>query len=546
MARLKHICSLEKLLCLATLLFAVLFDSTAAAQPYRPELKIVASNETVAVSWPLAAYYYALVTNRNLESPVLWGGAATASKDFSSPWQYGLGLGSNLKVVTNVVGEEVVFNATPTNAQMFYGMVPARIPICQFAVFYDGLLEFSTAPTLVFNGPIHANGDIYTGTSTEHLFYKTVTTCGSISSPAWNGHGPDWTNTGTFSAAVPFVTNVAPLKVLMGTNALSLHVMTNLHGLIEMPPLGEDPNSEMGRTRYYNYAQVVLLVSNTTVSVRIQVPPDANMPPGADPAPIILVTNLTGATNFPFLTVTNTFTDQREHKLVKTTQIDLGKYKIWLSTNSLLLGKFPVGSYPTILYVADNRTNTSATMTAIRITNGISILNYGSLGFTLATPNPLYVWGNYNCTNASYLYTTNTAAAAPSALICDALTILSSAWKDSASVLTYSSRTASAATTVNAAFITGNVSSTGSNTNEFSGGVQNLPRLLEDWGASSLWLNTSFICLYQSIIATNQLVWPGTPGMYYNPPSRKFSFDQNFASPAKLPPGTPFVGVPSD
>ena len=34
-------------------------------------------------------------------------------------------------------------------------------------------------------------------------------------------------------------------------------------------------------------------------------------------------------------------------------------------------------------------------------------------GFTVATPNPLYVWGNYNCPNAAYLNTTNTTTCLP-------------------------------------------------------------------------------------------------------------------------------------
>jgi hypothetical protein len=46
-------------------------------------------------------------------------------------------------------------------------------------------------------------------------------------------------------------------------------------------------------------------------------------------------------------------------------------------------------------------------------------------GFTVATPNPLYVWGNYNCPNSAYLGTTNTTTDYPASLVSDALTILS-------------------------------------------------------------------------------------------------------------------------
>jgi hypothetical protein len=244
------------------------------------------------------------------------------------------------------------------------------------------------------------------------------------------------------------------------------------------------------------------------------------------------------ATNFPFLTTTNTFTDQREGKTVLTTQVDLGAYKQWIATNSSVLSKFPVGSgtYPTILFAADNRTNSASQLSGIRITNGITPPFNGGLGFSLATPNPLYVWGNYNCTNASYLGTTNTIATVPSALMSDALTILSAAWKDSASGSSVSSRTASSASTVNAALLSGVVPSTGTSSSTFSGGVHNYPRLLENWSSSTLWLNTSLISLFNSTKANAVFQ---NPGVYYNPPTRKFSYDLNFLNPAKQPPGIP-------
>jgi hypothetical protein len=89
---------------------------------------------------------------------------------------------------------------------------------------------------------------------------------------------------------------------------------------------------------------------------------------------------------------------------------------------------------------------------------------------------------------------------------------------------------------VNAAIITGVVPSTGTTTSTFSGGVHNLPRLLEDWGGQTLTINTSIINLYSSQEATNQFK---NPSVYYEPPTRKFSYDVNFMDPNKVPPGIP-------
>jgi hypothetical protein len=234
----------------------------------------------------------------------------------------------------------------------------------------------------------------------------------------------------------------------------------------------------------------------------------------------------------------------------------------WLTTNAVVNAKFPnsggvynASTVPNILYVADNRNTNSGQMTAVRLKSGTTIpTNMVTIagqnqpsGFTVATPNPLYVLGNYNCPVSADLNTaTTTNNAYPASLVSDALTILSGSWVDSASNQTLGSsgggvRTASS-TTVNAAIITGVVYSTGSGSTQYSGGVMNLPRLLEDWGnggSVTLTLNTSIVNLFNSARATHQWQQPGT---YYYAPTRQFSFDQNYLNYTKQPPGTPLLG----
>jgi hypothetical protein len=427
--------------------------------------------------------------------------------------------------------------ASMTNAAQV-DVLLALVPLSTFAIFYNSLLEFSTAQTMTVNGRVHANGNIYTGSSSTLTFNDTVTTTGTLTAPANNGSGP-WGSLGVFNGNPTYKTNVPAIT-------LSIN-MTNTHSLIDLPLAGETATSSQGQQRLYNQAQVVLLVSNTTVTARIQASVSGQVP-GADSAPQVITssTNISAlATNFPFLSLTNSFSDQREDKTIVTTQIDVGKYAKWITTNSSVLNKFPAGSgtYPTILYAADNRANTASQLSAVRLANGTAPPRNGGLGWSLATPNPLYVLGNYNATNN--LASTNTTSTIPSALMSDALTILSDLWSDPASFTTsQTGPNPSSTITINAAILTGIVPSTGNTSSTFSGGVHNLPRLLENWTSSrDVWLNTSIINLFSSTKATGQFVTPGA-GSYYTAPTRHFSFDLNFLDPARQPPGMPCALVP--
>jgi hypothetical protein len=436
------------------------------------------------------------------------------------------------------------------------------IPVFQFAIFYNGLLEFTWCAPLTVNGRTHANGSIYTGSTCQLTFNSLVTDTGTLSSPAWDGH-----STSDYSVAAKYNAGYS-------TNANSLNLpigYSNANAIIQMPPAGEDPNSSLGQSRYYNKADLVLLVTNINSSVSTVTLTLKTSPTDAQPTNITATyypTNLSTTnyvqvtTNFPFLCLTNTFTDQRESDTVKVTDIDVGILKTWLVTNNIVKNKFPstagvygLNTVPNILYAADNRSYTSGQLTAVRLSDAQTIptnlVNVAGVnqpsGFSVATPNPLYVQGTYNCPNSAYFGTTNTTTDYPASLASDALTILSGAWKDSASNTTLGSSGGGIRTatndTVNAAILTGIVPSTGSGSSQFSGGAMNLPRLLEDWGnggSVTLTLNTSIVNLFNSTRATNQFQ---NPGKYYFAPTRQFTFDANFLNYTKQPPGTPMLGA---
>ena len=460
------------------------------------------------------------------------------------------------RIVSNATMNNSAVNGVIGTAQT--DVLLALVPITTYAIFYNGVLEFSDCATMLVNGRVHSNTNICVGagSGSSLTFSNAVTCCGTMSAPERGGVN-DWTanspSTWATSFSTPYTTNAVSVNLSIS--------MTNTHSIIDIPPPGELPMSTEGQTRLYNEAQVVIVVTNSavgtnpTVSVTLQTGYNGDNPGADDNKENFTITNATQAllnTNailsVPFLSTTNAFYDQRQSETNFVTQIDVGQYANWLNTNATIAGKFTGGTYPTILYVADRRNVNSTRQSAVRLVNASQLPDNNGLGFSVATQNPLYVQGNYNVTvtnvsgNSLALGSTTNGASVPSALLADAVTILSPQWHDSEGSLSYSLRpVVTSSVTVNAALITGAMPSTGTSATTFSGGVQNLTRFLENWTSVKLTLNTSIVNLFNSNIATNQFQMPGA---YYNPPQRLWGFDTTYYSPNKQPPGVPCALVP--
>ncbi len=389
----------------------------------------------------------------------------------------------------------------------------ASIPVFQYAIFYNTDMELNGCSTLYVRGRVHGNLNLHTGSSANQTFYSDVTLAGSIIHSSRYGYS----TSGTVSYLGQKDTNVTTLSLPIGTNNTSAAV----HAVIERPPAGEAVDSAMGRQRYYNKAELLILVTNSTVSVGLKNPFEAT----TNSIPWNQVTN--------FVSTNVVFTDQREGKSILTTEINVGKLITWAATNATVASKLGAGNPPNLLYIADERTTTGSQLTGVRLVNAQTL---PSRGLTVATPNPIYTKGHFNQPTTSHLGTTNTSNTKPSSLIADAYTLLSANFNDSQSSSSYTVRIPSD-TTVNAAIIAGNVLSTPS---YYSGGVNNLARLLEKWSGYRYTLNGSIVCLFQSVKASAPFQ---LPGVYYSAPTRDINFDLNFLDQSKLPPGTPELRV---
>jgi hypothetical protein len=151
---------------------------------------------------------------------------------------------------------------------------------------------------------------------------------------------------------------------------------------------------------------------------------------------------------------------------------------------------------------------------------------------------PVYVLGDYNKQQDSTHVSsgTNTLYTYPAALMGDAITILSTNWSDGYTSATSLSSRLAQTTTVNAACFEGIVQSVQSIPGNYSGGVENFLRYLEDWGNATSTYNGSIVVMFPSIYATSYWI---TPGTYYQAPTRQWGFDFNFLQQSKLPPMTP-------
>jgi hypothetical protein len=393
----------------------------------------------------------------------------------------------------------------------------ASIPVFQFAIFYSVECEINPGATMTVTGRVHSNTNLYNRPDASLTYLSGVTAVGQIVNHR-HPLDPKPDGTGTVTYLSDHDSLVGSLTLPIGTN----NSPDAVYAILDVPPTSESVNSPMGRQRYYNKADLIVLVSNATVTV--------NSGMYNNSATIIPWQQ---ASNF--VTTNVSFYNKREEKTVQATQIDVAALKTWSATNTTL--RSSLGRDVRALYVADLRTQAADTESGVRLVNGQTL---PPLGLTVATKNPLYVIGNYNAPSA-YLGTTNTTTTVPASLVADAITVLSPNWNDGNSSSGLGSRVATSAT-VNAAFLAGNVP-TGlySGTKQYSGGAENFPRFLENWGSATLTYNGSMVVMFFSKIATG--LWRGTGSTIgiYNPPTRKWAFDLNFMDSTKLPPGTPEV-----
>ncbi len=404
----------------------------------------------------------------------------------------------------------------PSRAKVVLTAEDSLIPLFQFGIFYQDDLEMLPGADMTYNssGKIHSNSDIYLGANTTLSIDSKITSAGDIFNRRKDdGTVPSGTvrikdGNGNYQAMKVgnnILDNSKPNWTQASIQRWNGKVQSKDHGIVKLniplpvtsgpievikrgdtiDPTKSAESSVLFDARFY-WKAGLRIIDNTFYDRS---------------GKTLDITN-GGTVTTPLST--ESIYDAREGKNITLKTIDIAKLK----TNAVAinaLNNSPSG----ILYI-------SGTETAIRLINGSSI---PSGGLTIASDKPVYIKGDYNVGNL------------PAAVASDAVTILSNNWYDSKSGQSLSNRVASN-TTVKTVIMAGHVPTNGS---QYSGGVENFPRFLENWSGMTFTYCGSLISLWHSEIATGKWKY-GDP--VYTAPVRNWSFGIDFD---KLPPGTPYV-----
>lgn len=420
------------------------------------------------------------------------------------------GLGNQYDITSTAVS-----SSTPITNTVSLRMEKVLVPLFQFAVFYEPDMEIHPGPFMTLNGRVHANGNLWLGSHDGLDIESFLSAAGTIKHGRKPGSGQ---SLGTGSVRIKDADgNYQNMKNLDGTwldntdaewvdkslERWDGQVQDKEHGINELylpVSVSGEPidliNGGGGGSNPDSYElKAGLKIINGTAYFR-----------QADDS----WTDVTAAMLADGSLTNKTFYDGREQKNISALDIDISKLNAsaYWPTNGMVYTRQSVGG---------------VTQPATRLVNGSTL----KAGLTVVSENPIYTKGDYNST-----------AKKPAAIICDAFNVLSNNWVDSKSTLGINDRIASATTTLNLSFITGNTT-TGEDGQAYNGGLENLPRFLENWSGKTLKFRGSMVDLWESQQGDGEWSY----GSVYTAPNRDWGFDTDLLDPNKLPPGTPMVNI---
>ncbi len=421
------------------------------------------------------------------------------------------------------------------------------VPLFQFAAFYDKDLEILPGPSMTLEGPVHTNGDLYLNANNSLAIDGQVTAAGDI----YRGRKNDSTckakpiNIYDPGTAVPLLPSCSSRTQVTESDISSWNGMIQIGVDVVTVPGPEVFDPSPGAV-YWDSAdlRIVLVLdgsnnpdtSNSSTGVEIRATDDS-----LEGALTTALDSCAGDISGKPVGSSSTFYNNREAATINMLEIDMQNLLNCIHTDSLFgLGKdLNDTSDGGLVFHFTVKGPDSAALPntyGVRVRNGAELQsNVGGApivkGVTIISDQAFYTHGNYNSINKI-----------PAAIMGDAFNVLSNNWNldDSKSTQSLSNRTPSN-TTINSAVLagtdtTGGIEGAGGQNGAYNGGLENYPRMHENWSGKTLTYYGSFVSLGNSQHSDGAWKY-GSP--QYNAPGRDWHYDTDFNNAANLPPITP-------
>lgn len=435
---------------------------------------------------------------------------------------------------------------TPTgirNATLGMEFQSRLVPLFQFAVFYQKDLEFQPGADMTLNGRVYTNANLYLNANTN-LRINGITSAGAnVFRSGKDGRGCSG-NVTVYSNTIACSGGNTALSADQ-LKAYNNQLLSNQGALTvpSMSSLSPSPANELFSKASMRIVAKVNTSNSTISSYEVR---NGNNIIDNNATQALRNCNVVGSTKsydnrenttkpFTMLTAdvkgilnciksneTNSNFKNSDGKTLTVKDPTNGGLVIHFSFDD---GNIYTNDPNNNLCSTDNSANLAGAckrLYGVKIYNGAD-LSSGSgdyvQGLSIVTNQPVYLMGNFN----------SGANKRPAAVMADAINILSKNYVDR---VTKDSYNTADSTFVNAAFLSG-MDDTVPN-GAYNGGLQNYPRLHEDWGGKTLNYTGSFVSLGNS-----RHVNGAQSNAKYGIPVRNFNYDADFNDASKLPPLTP-------
>jgi hypothetical protein len=419
-----------------------------------------------------------------------------------------------------------------------------EVPIFQFAVFYENLLEMYPLVPMILDGRVHSNDSIILYPNSLLSFTDWITTpkvialrnngSGAIHFPLMTGgidpnviHPdgslellhlalPDWENwRKAHRVAYGGHPNGCGAVPRLG---LPIRSLADNHSLIEWRDSRDD--ADMRRVKFAHKATLIYMNGWKDKNLAMVSFSTNPMAPPASP---------TGWEIVPGSPPRVTFFDDRDTAMLKLLPINMDILQSRSASDS-------------VVYLYDSLTDASQGNKSV---GGFLLYNAKRLRrpLTVVTNARFYLLGDYN-TDSAYTLSDGSKSPFPSALVSDVFVQLSNDFLPSQHRLgmglgsPIKGRNPGARCRLNGSIMTGMVKRKG--TQALQGGFHNLVRFIEDWTGVPYFKSGSMVCIWYS-----RNSWGNFHGYTdFLPPDRVFTHGMLYREMRNMPPATPRLTTP--